>query len=264
MQNPNALKRFKLRRKNKQRNLLKYAQYLADWARIYIQKTNCVGYVVGISGGIDSALCVAILSNTPNIKTLGVFIDIESSEVDRKHAELLKDKYDFKYEYINLTEEYKGLVKKLHIEQNKLAQQNLKSRLRSNALYALAAANQMLVCGTSNADERLVGYYTKFGDSACDVQLIAWLLKAQIRFLAADLKVPVEIINKAPSAGLYEGQTDEKDMGITYNEIDHYLCYGFIDQIQDTKITTRFITNQHKMQTPAKPKKFMPLRNLKK
>jgi len=264
MQNSNTIKKWHCKRKNKEKNLQKYVYYLSVWARTYIQKTNCVGYVVGVSGGIDSALCIAILANTPNIKVIGAFIDIESSQQDRKDAESLKSKFDFQYQYIDLTDEYHDLCKKLGIVGNKIAQQNLKSRLRSNALYALAAANQCLVCGTTNADERLVGYYTKFGDSACDVQLIAWLLKAQIKYLANDLGVPGSIINKEPSAGLYEGQTDEKDMGITYQEIDHYLCYAYIDQIQDTKITTRYITNKHKMLVPAKPKKFMSLRNLKK
>lgn len=263
MQKPNALKRILNRIKNKPEKLTDYVWYLSSFATKCLKKSSADGYVLGISGGIDSALCLAILSKTPNIKTLGVFIDIESQEQDLKDAQSLSDVFKFEYKYINLTDEYRLLVKKLGIENNKLAQINLKVRLRMITLYALAQANNLLVCGTSNADERLVGYFTKFGDNACDVSLLAYLNKAQITFLSGCLEVPLNIINKKPSAGLYVGQTDEQDMEITYQEIDHYLSFAVIDQIQDQKITTRYIRNKHKLTAPILPKKFMKLRNTK-
>lgn len=263
MQNPNTIKKWIVRSQNKPHKLVAYAKYLQDFAKKCLEKTSCTGYVLGVSGGIDSALALAILSNTPNIKVLGVFIDIESSKMDKQDAESLTKVFNFEYKAINLTDEYKALCKKLCIEGNENAQANLKVRLRTIALYAIANANNLLTVGTTNAAERLVGYYTKFGDNACDVQLLCYLTKSHIRYLANYYKVPSDIIARHPSAGLYEGQTDEQDMEITYDEIDHYLSFAVIDQIQDQKITTRYVANKHKLIAPIRPKKFMKLRNTK-
>lgn len=249
--------------KNKPQKLEKYGLYLAKWANDYLEQSKAFGYVLGLSGGIDSSLALAILSLNSNLKLIGAFIDIESSKRDLEDVKLLQDLFKFEFVYMNLTDEYHSLVKKLDIENNNLAKQNLKSRLRANALYALAAKNSLLTCGTTNADELLVGYYTKFGDSACDIALLSYLNKSQIRYLASVYKIPQSIIDKAPSAGLYEGQTDEKDMGISYQEIDHYLSNANIDPIQDSKINAKYLANKHKLNAPARPKKFMPLRNLK-
>lgn len=263
MENANNLKRLINKRKNQPNNVLEYVNYLSDFARDYSIKTASNGYVLGISGGIDSALALAILANTPGVRVIGVFVDIESNPLDRQDAESLRNIYQFEYKYINLTDEYHSLVKKLGLENSPNAQANLKVRLRVNALYALANSQGLLTCGTTNAAERLVGYYTKFGDNACDIALLYWLTKAQIVFLAHELKVPDVIIEKKPSAGLSPDQTDEGDLGITYQEIDHYLSFSFIDPVQESKITTKFVANKHKLHAPVKPKKFMNLRNLK-
>ena len=261
MQQANAFKRFCIRRKNKPQNVVKYAKYLEAFASKINHDTATLGYVLGLSGGIDSSLALAILSQ--NTKVVGVFIDIESSKEDRLHAESLQDKFKFEYKYINLTKIYLDLVKALKIEDSKVAKINLKSRLRSNCLYALANKNQMLTCGTTNADEKLVGYYTKFGDNACDLSLLCYLTKANIRYLAGQYQIPNSIIDKQPSAGLYVGQTDEADMGITYQEIDHYLSFAHIDPTQEAKINTRYVANKHKLNAPIKPKRFISLRNVK-
>ena len=263
MQKANTVKKWIVKTQNKPEKLVKYARYLQDFAKKCLEKTSCNGYVLGISGGIDSALALAILSNTPNLKVLGVFIDIESSQMDKQDAESLTKVFNFEYKSINLTDEYHLLCKKLCIEGNDIAQANLKVRLRTIALYAIANANNLLTIGTTNADERLVGYYTKFGDNACDVQLLCYLTKTHIRYLADYFKVPSDIIARHPSAGLYEGQTDEQELEITYDEIDHYLSYAVIDQIQDQKITTKYVANKHKLHAPIRPKKFMWLRNTK-
>ncbi len=263
MENRNILKQTIAKAKNKPANLEKYGLYLAKWAEGFLKKTDSFGYVLGISGGIDSALALAILSTIKNIKLVGAFIDIESSKLDLEDAKSLQQIYKFEFVHLDLTSEYNSLVKKLGIESNEIAKQNLKSRLRANALYTLAGKNGLLTCGTTNAAERLVGYYTKFGDNACDIALLSWLNKSQVRYLAQFFKVPNAIIAKAPSAGLKHDQTDEKDMGISYEEIDHYLSYASIDQVQESKINGRFIRNKHKLNAPAKPKKYMAFRNLK-
>lgn len=263
MEKANALKKFFVRRQNQPDKLVKYANYLSNFAKQYLLKTSAEGYVLGISGGIDSAVAAAILVGAPGIKVLGVFIDIESNPLDLTDAKALAEKFKFDFQYVNLTDEYKQLVKKLGLENNKIAKANLKVRLRSNCLYALASKNNLLTCGTTNAAERLVGYYTKFGDNACDIALLYWLTKTNIYNLAKFFEIPGEIISKKPSAGLYDGQADEIELGITYDEIDHYLSYAVIDQVQDSKITTRAIANKHKLNAPVKPKKFMCMRNSK-
>lgn len=263
MQKANTIKKWIVKGQNKPQKLVKYASYLGDFAKNYLNKTHAAGYILGISGGVDSALALAILSKVSGIKLMGVFIDIESQPMDKTDAESLKKVFNFEYKYLNLTDEYKLLVKKFGIENDNLAKANLKARLRMITLYSLANANNLLTCGTTNADERLVGYYTKFADNACDIALLCYLTKTNIRYLADYYHVPSDIIARAPSAGLYDGQTDEQEMEITYDELDHYLSFAVIDQIQDSKISTRYITNKHKLTAPARPKKFMCLRNTK-
>ena len=152
------------------------------------------------------------------------------------------------------------MVKQLQIENSFNAKINLKVRLRTITLYALANKYNLLVCGTNNADERLVGYFTKNGDNACDINLIYWLIKKQIFFLAKQYDIPKEIINREPTGGLYKNQTDEKDIGISYDEIDKYLCFIDIDLDKKNKIHNKSIFNKHKKLYPAIPKKFMLLR----
>lgn len=263
MQKANNLKRLFNRRKNQPKKLNNYARYLADFASKCLEKSSAQGYVLGLSGGVDSALALAILATKPEMKILGVFIDIESQKMDQDDAKSLQQVYKFEYKYINLTSEYKALVKTLGIENNAVAKANLKVRLRTVTLYALAQTNNLLTVGTTNAAERLVGYYTKFGDNACDVALLCYLTKAQIYYLANQYKVPKDIIARRPSAGLYEDQSDEQELGLTYREIDHYLSFASIDPIKDSKITTKYVANKHKLNAPLRPKKFMLLRNTK-
>lgn len=263
MQRANNLKRMITKWKNQPDRLLEYGRYLSEFAKQCLEKSSAQGYVLGLSGGVDSALALAILTSNSNFKVLGVFIDIESQKMDRTDAESLKSVYKFEYKYINLTSEYKALVKALGIKDNAVAKANLKVRLRTITLYALAQANNLLTIGTTNAAERLVGYYTKFGDNACDVALLCYLTKSHIYYLADQYKVPHDIVTRRPSAGLYEDQSDEQELGLTYREIDHYLSFATIDPIKDQKITTRYITNKHKLNAPIRPKKFLKLRNTK-
>ena len=114
-------------------------------------------------------------------------------------------------------------------ELSSLTQSNMKARLRMVTLYAFAQSRNMLVCGTSNRSEYETGYFTKYGDSGVDLMPLAGFLKRDIRAMARELHVPERIITKAPSAGLYEGQTDEGDMGFTYDVLDEYLSSGRID-----------------------------------
>ena len=182
MQKANGFIKLLNRRKNQPKNLDNYARYLADFAAKCLEKSSAQGYILGISGGVDSALALAILTSNPKLKVLGVFIDIESQKMDLDDAKSLQEIYKFEYKYINLTSEYKALVKVLGISNNAVAKANLKVRLRTTVLYALAQTNNLLTVGTTNAAERLVGYYTKFGDNACDINLLYWFIASLYLF----------------------------------------------------------------------------------
>ncbi|MDD5027177.1 MAG: NAD(+) synthase, partial [Candidatus Omnitrophica bacterium] len=123
---------------------------------------------------------------------------------------------------VNLSGVYDSFLR-VRPKGSNLALANLRPRLRMAALYYFANKFNYLVCGTGNKSELMAGYFTKYGDGGVDILPIAGLLKKDVRRLAKELGIPVQIITKAPTAGLWPGQTDEKEMGITYNELDDIL-----------------------------------------
>ena len=131
-----------------------------------------------------------------------------------------------------------------------LTMSNIKARLRMVTLYAFAQSRNLLVCGTSNRSEYETGYFTKYGDSGVDLMPLAGFLKRDIRAMARLLNVPDRIITKAPSAGLYEGQTDESDMGFTYDVLDEYLASG---KITDPQAKQRIDVMRRRSEHKRKP-----------
>lgn len=206
------------------KNLLKHKNEVVKLIKDYFKKANVTKAVIGVSGGIDSAVGLNLL-----IEILGkenvipFFIDVESSKSDYQDAKAICAQAQINLNYINLTKIFKQ-TKKLFKQTKQLSLANLKSRLRAICLYDQASNYQALVCGNSNLDELYVGYFTKFGDNACDISMLCSFIKSEIRELAKYYHVPSIIIDKQPSAGLYEGQTDEKELGISYAEIDGYLA----------------------------------------
>jgi NAD+ synthase len=134
-----------------------------------------------------------------------------------------------------------------------LALANLKARIRMATLYAIAQENNLLVAGTGNADELYMGYFTKYGDGGCDLLPIAHLNKSQIFTIANLLKLPLSIIQREPTASLYDGQTDEKEMGVTYQEIDKFLSGKKINNNSLKVIHDSHRKNIHKLNMPIKP-----------
>ena len=148
---------------------------------------------------------------------------------------------------MDLTAAYDALVlelRKIGVLQGP-ALSNLKARLRMASLYAVAQARSLLVCGTSNRAEIATGYFTKFGDSAADLLPLGDLLK-EVRAVAAHLGVPQRIIRKAPTAGFWAGQTDEEEMGLTYDELDRYLATGDAEPEVRERIEARRRNSEHK------------------
>jgi NAD+ synthase len=193
------------------------------WIKQKVKDSGAKGIVLGLSGGIDSAVVAALAKKAVGVNNLLVlFMPCNSNPQDLKDAKLVAHKLGLKSKLVELSAVYNNFMKVLPGAVS-LAQGNLKPRLRMSTLYYFANKLNYLVCGTGNKSELLVGYFTKYGDGGVDILPIADLFKRQVRQLAKELKIPQAIITKPPTAGLWHGQTDEGEMGITYNELDDIL-----------------------------------------
>lgn len=203
------------------KNYINIIDAIAQWIDKVLKEANSNGFVYGVSGGIDSALICAIASKFFKDKSLALRMDIYNSKKDIEDANLVINHFKVNYINCNLENVYETFIKSL--PENDLAKMNLKSRLRMNLLYYYAQTYGYLVCGTSNACEIYTGYFTKYGDSGSDFMPLANLTKEDVYECARLLNVPNAIIIKAPSAGLSDDQTDEKDLKVTYSEINDFL-----------------------------------------
>ncbi|PIQ90357.1 MAG: NAD(+) synthetase [Candidatus Omnitrophica bacterium CG11_big_fil_rev_8_21_14_0_20_41_12] len=196
---------------------------IVSWIKKQIKDSGAKGIVMGLSGGIDSAVIAALCKEAVSRNNLLVlFMPCNSHAQDLKDARLVARKLKVRSKLVDLSSVYNDFLKILP-QAGGLARSNLKPRLRMSTLYYFANKLNYLVCGTGNKSELLVGYFTKYGDGGVDILPIADLFKRQVRKLAQELKIPENIIIKPPTAGLWQGQTDEGEMGITYNELDDIL-----------------------------------------
>ncbi len=190
-----------------------------------LRKTGLSGFVVGLSGGIDSAvvtkLCIQAVGGK---RVLPVIIpEKDSPEQDIKDAIDFCERERIEYRMIDITESVDALTKAVGGVADRMALANIKARCRMVVLYHLANTERYMVVGTSNKSEMLTGYFTKYGDGGADLEPIGDLYKSQVRQLAARIGVPDAVISKAPSAGLWKGQTDEAEMKISYDNLDSIL-----------------------------------------
>lgn len=186
--------------------------------------------VVGLSGGVDSALSLTLAAEALSPQNvLAVRMPYKTSSQDSlDHAQLMIEKTGVQSITIEITDLVEPLFDKLS-DMDKLRRGNVMARTRMTVLFDQSAAFNGLVIGTGNKTEILLGYTTLYGDSASAINPIGDLYKAQVRQLAQAVDVPDEIINKPPSADLWEGQTDEDELGFTYQEVDK-LLYLMVDQ----------------------------------
>lgn len=198
------------------------ADDIADWIRTTVHDTGAEGVVVGLSGGIDSAVALSLAHRSLSDNVIAVILPCESDPADAEDARLVASAVGVSCTEIDLTAAYRALVAVLP-EAPDLVRANIKPRLRMIAQYYLASRSNYLVCGTSNRSERSIGYFTKYGDGGADLLPIGGLLKFELRQLARTLGIPDRIINKPPSAGLWPGQTDEAEMGMSYGLLDAVL-----------------------------------------
>jgi len=184
------------------------------------------GIVVGISGGIDSAVAAALCCGAVGADHVtGILLPSDvTSEEDISDGILLCEKLGMEQIRVSISPILKAFECTVpDFDRTPLLVGNLMARIRMATLYYHANRTGSIVCGTSNKSEYMLGYSTKFGDSAADIQPIIHLYKTEVYKLARELGIPKNIIAKKPSAGLYPGQSDEKEIGFTYGEIDTAL-----------------------------------------
>jgi len=210
------------------------AREIADWMQAQVASAGARGVVVGLSGGIDSAVVLGLAVRATPGQVVGVMMPCHSDPQDEAHGRLTADHFGVPAVRLDLGPTYDRMVEDLR---NALATlpapaaggdqplplANVKPRLRMTSLYFVANSLNCLVAGTGNRSEIAIGYFTKYGDGGADILPIARLLKSEVRELARELGVPAPIIDKPPSAGLWSGQTDEGEMGFTYEQLEHHL-----------------------------------------
>ncbi len=230
-----------------------------NWLREKVAEANARGVVVGISGGVDSAVVAGLCSMAFPDNTIGVIMPSQSNPEDREDALWIAEGFELRPLEVNLGgahTQVMGQVKKGLEDQGydlvgeKMSQGNLKARLRMSTLYAVANAMNYLVVGTDNAPESYTGYFTKYGDGGVDLLPISSLTKTEVRAWARMLGLPMRIATRVPTAGLWPGQTDESELGLTYDLIDRYLLGEEVSPEVKERIETLHRQSEHKRHLP--------------
>jgi len=213
---------------------------MSEWLRARVHEAGAHGIVLGLSGGIDSAVVARVSQLACPGGVMTVIMPANSDPQDAADATLVAETFDLPVMTIDLARPLEALLVQSQQalgtwppgaapddeKRARLAQANLKPRLRMTTLYYVANRLNYLVAGTGNRAEIAVGYYTKYGDGGVDVLPLGALVKSEVRSLARELGVPARVIDKPPSAGLWAGQTDEGEMGFTYADLEDYLLRG--------------------------------------
>lgn len=236
-----------------ERNYPSLIQRLQDWIRERVQEAGCEGVVLGLSGGIDSSVCAALCQGALSREVLGLILPCHSHPSDAAHAQQVATLLGLEYRILDLGPVYDHFLSILQGEEGKMAAANLKPRLRMTTLYYYANQWNYLVVGTDNRSELFLGYFTKYGDGGVDITPLGSLVKGEVYELARYLKIPEEIIQKPPSAGLWAGQEDETEMGLTYEEVDSYILTGEAPQETANSIEGLARKNRHKLHPPLQP-----------
>lgn len=247
----------------------KHIETIVSWLRTKVEETKTDGLVLGLSGGVDSAVVGALMAKAIPEKAMSLILPCYSNPEDVVHGRKVAEVIGLKTEVIDLTEAHRLIMDALQFPEEpekagalRSADSNLRARLRMSTLYAYANRYNALVVGTDNAAELYIGYFTKYGDGGVDLLPIAELVKAEVYHLGRILGVPKEVLYKAPSAGLWEGQTDEGEIGTTYDIIDGYLLGEEVEERSAVIIERMHRASAHKRSTPPYP--TLEVRGLKK
>ena len=231
-------------------NVAEYAENIAAWIK---KIADGKGVVLGMSGGLDCSV-VARLCQVAGVDVhlaLLPYGDDMKNTKSSDHSMELIEKFNFPYHVFDIQPAVDALTIPCRDTacrvSTELSRANIRPRVRMTYLYQFAQRNSLFVIGTGNLAERTVGYFTKWGDGACDLNPLAMLTKQEVYTLARYLEVPNCIIEKKPSAGLWEGQTDEDELGMTYAQIDAYIINGTSGNPEtDRKIEERIKASAHK------------------
>lgn len=234
-----------------------------EWIRETVTGAGSKGVVVGLSGGIDSTLVAFLIKRAFPENSMGVILPCKSHGDDRQDALAAAAVSGLEAIEVEITEAHDLLFDKVLAElgdrvledNRRLADANLRARLRMSTLYTVANARNYMVSGTDNAAEVYTGYFTKYGDGGVDFLPISNLTKREVYAWAKHLGAPESVLVRPPSAGLWDGQTDEGEMGTTYDMIDDLLDGKSIPD-HDRKIIERLHQRSHhkRVMPPSAPK----------
>lgn len=234
-------------------------ELIVKWLRERAEDAKAKGLLVGVSGGLDSAVVANLIKLAYPDNSLGVIMPIQTSEKNIQDAIDVTTACGIEELTIDLTDTHTNMYQTISngLQENnsfsqgqdQLANANLRARLRMSTLYTIAAHRNYLVVGTDNASEWYTGYFTKYGDGGVDILPLVDFTKTEVREMAKVLGVPEKIIKKVPSADLWEEQTDEMEMGITYAVIDAYLKGETIPEVDKVLIESMHEKSQHKRES---------------
>ncbi len=244
----------------------KRVDHLVSWIRQQVNDAGLNGALVGVSGGIDSAVVAYLIKRAFPDDSIGVILPINQRVEDQKDAIAVVEGANLKKVGIELTESYQTTYNEIqeqlqanqdwNEENAQLNGANLQARLRMSTLYSVAANYGYLVVGTDNAPEHYTGYFTKYGDGGVDLVPLIHMTKGEVREMARYLGVPSQVVEKKPSAELWEGQTDEEEMGVSYDTIDAYMKGEQVAEKDKEIIEALHKKSAHKRIMPAEPPKF--------
>ena len=245
-------------------NYTKIQHDIESFLKKHVLEKKADGVVFGLSGGIDSAVIAYLCANVFKKNALALVMpdSAVSPSTDTGDAMKIIGEIGIDYKLIDINTIHKRYSN--YLEPDELALGNLRARIRSNIVYYYANAKNLLVLGTSDKSEYLIGYFTKFGDGSADMLPIVSLYKTQLRKLAKDIGVPDNIITKKSSPNLWKDHDAEKEIGIPYEEIDSIL-YCLLDKklpinetIQKTEISRKSVEKIYHMYQITKHKRILP------
>lgn len=240
--------------------------------RRQLASSGARGFVVGLSGGLDSAVVARLAQLAAPGNVLAVILPVHSDPADERDAELVAAQFSLPTLRVDLSDAYDTTITSVQAALQAVPPQlrrstpadpgrarlplaNVKPRLRMTTLYFLASNLDYLVAGTGNRSELSIGYFTKHGDGGADLLPIGQLVKSEVRTLARELNVPSAIIERTPSAGLWLGQSDEEEMGFSYADLERYLEEGpqGVSPALAMKIERLTRSSEHKRVLPPIP-----------
>ncbi len=240
--------------------------------RRQLAATGARGFIVGLSGGIDSAVVARLAQLAAPGAVVGAILPCHSDPDDERDAALVASHFSLTTVRVDLAAAYDALVADAQAVLQKLPERmrattpadplrgrvpeaNMKPRLRMTALYFFANTLNYLVAGTGNRSELSIGYFSKYGDGGVDLLPIGHLVKSDVRALARELNVPAVIIERTPGAGLWIGQSDEDEMGFTYADLERYLDDGpqGVSPALAMRIERLTRSGEHKLALPPMP-----------